>query len=195
MDRLQEYYKSSLLANLCGEYKGRWSACHDDKEKLFRLAVAQQSMPHMMTFADEGRGLTKDYILENFGDYINGKYVAIDADGVDGGYRTELYVGYNGSVSVSDDVFATMWSTIPSLEIEATKATKLYVANSSDVHVVCGGYNSVVVMLFDSSTVWLDDVDEDSSVTVYKYSSRAKVEIGDYCLSKKIKEFEKELKI
>lgn len=195
MDRLQEYYRQSLLADLCQEYKGKWASCHDDKEKLFRLAVAQQSFPHMATFAYKGLGLTQEYIKDGFSDFVNGQYTAIDADGVNGDYKTELYVGYNGDLSVSDDVFMTMWSDVPSMEIEATKAVKIYVSCWSDVHIVCGGYNSVVIMLFDESRVTLEDVDEDSSVTIYRYSKDAKVEYGDYCMSKKIKEFEKELKI
>ena len=195
MDRLQEYYKNALLANLCGEWKGYWQAASHDKEKLVRLAMAQQSLPHMMTFANEGKGLTKEYILDTFGEYINGKYVGIDVDGVAGGYRTELYVGYNGVLELSDDVLAMMWCVVPSLSLKPAKATKIYVSNSSEVHLVCEGYNNATVMLFDDSTVWLDDIDPESNVTIYRYSPKARVEIGDYCLSGKVRQFDKLLRL
>ena len=195
MNDLEKYYKESLLANLCGEYKGYWQAASHDKEKLVRLAMQQQSLPHLITFANDGKGLTKDYVLQEFGDYVNGNYTGIDVDGVTGDYKTELYVGFKGDLSLSNDVTAFMWATVPTLEINPFKATKMYVGAKSDVHIVCGGYNHVVVMLFDTSTVWLDDIDEESSVTIYQYSDKAKVEVGRFCLSTKIKCFRKELRL
>lgn len=195
MDDLEKYYKNSLIANLCGDYKGMWQNARHDKEKLVRLAMQQQSLPHLITFASDGKGLTKDYILQEFGGFVNGNYTGIDVDGVTGDYKTELYVGFKGDLSLSNDVTGLLWSTIPSLEINPFKATKMYVGCNSNVHIVCAGYNSVVIMLFDSSTVWLDDIDEDSSVTIYKYSDDAKVEIGRYCLSTKVKCFRKELRL
>lgn len=195
MDALGYYYKNALLANLCGEYKGRWRAASHDKESLFCLAVSQQSFPHMATFAYEGNGLTKEYITEEFKDFINGRYTAVDADGVEGGYNTQIFVGHDKYISDSVDVLEMMWCDVPTLEVKSTKATKIYAACGSKVNIVCDGYNSVVVMLFDDSYVMLEDVDENSSVTIYKYSDNAKVEIGKYCLSKKVKVFNKELKL
>ena len=195
MDALGYYYKNALLADLCGEYKGRWQSASHDKESLLRLAVSQQSFPHMATFAYEGNGLTEEYITEEFKDFINGRYTAVDADGVDGGYKTQLFVGHDKYISDNVDVLCMMWCDVPTLEVGKTKATKIYAACCSKVNIVCDGYNHVIVMLFDESSVMLEDVDEDSSVTIYKYSDKAKVEIGKYCLSKKVKVFNKELKL
>jgi len=194
-DELFIYRRNALLDNLCKEWDNMWRACKEDKEKLVRFVMIQQSIPHFLTYCHQGKGLSKDYILKVFGDYVNGKYVGIDVDGVEGGYRTELYVAYNDVLTVSDDVFVSMWSAIPSLEISTCKATKIYCGCSSEMHLVCGGYNSIVVMLFDNSTLYLDDVDEDSTVTIYRYSNDAKVEVGKYCLSDKIKMFDKELRL
>ena len=47
-------------------------------------------------------------------------------------------------------------------------------------------------MLFDESEIVLDEIDEDSSVFIYRYSSEAKVTTGKYCFGK-VKIFEKEL--
>lgn len=195
MNDLDRYYKEALLDGLCGEYKGRWASCHGDKEKLVRLVMAQQSLPHFISYCHQGRGLGKEFILEEFKNFINGKYTGIDVDGVEGNYKTSLNVAENAIFKLSDDVSAFMWSTIPSLQIEGCKATKLYVGCSSEVHLVCDGYNSVTVMLFDDSVLYLDDVDEESSVTVYKYSDESRVEIGRFCLSQKVHQFRKELKL
>lgn len=195
MDRIQEYYRQSLLANLCGEYKGRWAACHGDKEKLLKLSLCQQSIPHVVTFAYEGNGLTKDYVTEEFKDFING-YVVRDADGVDG-YTYGLYADYNydNDLEVNVDVCSIMWTVGASVVVKATKCPVIYVSNRSKVHLVCEGYNNVRVYLFDKSDITLEDVDENSSVIVYKYSSDANIEVGKYCLSKNVKVFEKQLKL
>lgn len=195
MDELQKYYKASLLADLCAEYRGYWQAASHNKEALVRLAMSQQALPHVFTFAHNGNGMSEKYIKSNFGEYINGNYIGIDVDGVKGEYKTELYVGYNDVLSLSDDVTAFMWSDIPSLVIKPCKSTKLYIGCHSIVNLVCEGYNSVTVMLFDDSRIVLDDIDDDSTVIVYRYGEKAEVEFGKFCLSKKIKCFNKELRL
>lgn len=194
MDDLQRYYKESLIANLCQEYKGYWQSAHNDKKKLVDLVLQQQCLPHFLTFCKQGKGLSKNYILDNFDEYINGKYKAIDVDGVEGDYKTELYVAYDGIISLNNDVSCFMWCNIPSLEIKATKATKLYMGCSSKVHLVSGGFNSIVIMLFDDSSIMIDDIDNESTVTIFRYSNIAKVEKGDFCFGN-VKVFNKELRL
>lgn len=191
---LTNYYKNALLSGLCTEYKGYWQSAHGDKKKLVDLVLQQQSLPHFLTYCNCGKGVSKEYLLETFGDYINGKYTAIDVDGVVGDYKSELYVGVDGILSLNNDVSCLMWTTIPQLEIKPCKATKLYIGCDSDVHVVCGDYNNITVMLFDESKVTLDDVDEDSNILVYKYSDKCEVKQGTFCLGN-VKEFSKELRL
>ena len=192
------FYKAALNGEittpLCASYKSAWRQCGDDKEMLVRLVMKEQSLPYFFAHCYQNKGLSKEYILSEFCDYINGKYVGIDVDGVVGNYKTELYVGYNGNLSVSGDVLATMWATIPSMEIPTCKAVKIYCACGSEIHLSCDGYNSVIVMLFDDSKVTIDDADEDSKVVIYKYSDNAQVELGKYCLAD-VKVFNKELRL
>lgn len=194
MDDMNRYYKEALLDNLCTEYKGYWQASRNDKEKLVRLVAQQQSLPHFITYSYNGKGLSRNYIVENFSHYINGNHVIVDADGVAGDYKTELYVGFKGILSPSDDVLAFMWANVPQLEIKATKAVKMYVGCKSDVHIVCGGYNYITIMLFDESKVTLDDIDENSNVVVFKYSDKCEVNTGKYCFGN-VKQFRKELRL
>jgi hypothetical protein len=63
------------------------------------------------------------------------------------------------------------------------------------VHLVCDGYNSISIYLFDRSEVTLEDVDEESTIRIYKYGKDAKVNIGKFCLSQKIRVFDKQLKL
>lgn len=195
MDDLNKYYKNALLGNLCGEYRGYWQSAHNDKEKLVRLALQQQCLPHLISYSYEGKGLSKEYILENFKDYINGNYIGINVDGVDGDYKSELYVGFNGILTLCDDILCTMWTSIPYLNLPTCKATKIYCGCSSELHINCDGFNNVIIMLFDDSVVSLEDFDETCSANIYKYSDKCKVNYGKYCLSKRINEHQKELRL
>lgn len=194
MDKMQEYYKNAILANLCNEYKSDWRDAMQSKEALFNLAMVQQSIPHLMTFAYNGIGLTKEYLKNEFSDYINGKYTAINADGVDGNYKTSLYVGENAIFRPSDDVSAFMWATIPNVIFKTSKAAKIYVGCESNINIIMQGYNSITIMLFDESKVTIDECDTTCDVNVYKYSNMAKVETHKYCLAN-VKIHEKTLKI
>lgn len=195
MDELFKYQKAALVNGLCSEYKGHWQAAGNDKEKLVRLVMNQQSIPHFLTYCNNGQGLSKNYILDNFKDYINGKYIGIDVDGVEGQYKTELYVGFNGNLTLSDDIFCTMWTSIPNLSITSCKATKIYCGCSSNLHINCDGFNSVIIMLFDNSEITIEDADETCHITIYKYSDDCKVNLGKFCLTQKIKQHRKQLRL
>ena len=190
---LFNYYKHALSNGLCSEYKGRWRACHDNKEQLVKLVMAQQSLPHFIHYCYNGMGLSKEYIQETFGDYINGNAVINDADGVDG-YTYSLYVGFKGDFKAAVDVLSIMWCKNTNVTVETSKCPVIYVGCGSHVHLSLDGYNCPHIYLFDDSKVTIDDTDEDSKVVIYKYSDKAQVELGKYCLAD-VKVFDKQLKL
>lgn len=194
-----EFNKNAILGNiggqpLCADYKQRWRMCGDDKEKLVNLAMMQQSQPYFVTACHNGLGLTKEYIKENFKDYINGR-ILNDCDGVNG-YTYALYVDwdYENDLEINTDVASIMWTVGANIVVSNTKCPTVYISNRSNVHLVCDGYNSVNVKLFDDSVLTIEDLDENSSVVVYKYGGGAKVELGKYCLGS-VKVFPKELRL
>ena len=195
MDALNRYYKESLLDGLCNEYRGYWQASKNDKEKLVKLAMKQQSIPHVATYAYEGRGLTKDYIISTFGYYING-YTIRDADSVNG-YTYGLYAGYNydNDIMLDKDVIHVMWCDNLRIIIPQTKSPVIYISNNSQVNIVCEGYNHPHIYLFDKSKVVFEDVDTESSAIVFRYSKESIVNLGKFCLSNNIKSFDKQLKL
>lgn len=198
MDELLEFKKNAILGKisgqpLCEEYKAALRKCGNDKEMLVRLALMQQSTPYLSHACYEKTGLSKEYILANFDEYINGKRTFENVEGV-GGYTYQLYVGYDKDFEITADVTSLMWCNGSQIAIESTKCPVLYVSNKSDVSITGEGFNAIRVYLFDESVVNLDDFDENSSVLVYKYSKDARFEIGKYCLGK-VKVFNKELKI
>jgi hypothetical protein len=198
-DEMLKYKKNALLGNisaepLCQAYKQAWRSCGDDKGMLVRLAMKQQSIPHFSTACYKKLGLTKEYIKENFKDYING-HILNDCDDVKG-YTYALYVdwNYDNDLDVKTDVSSLMWCVDTNVIVPKCKCPTLYISNGSKVCLVCEGYNSVNVKLFDDSVLIIDDIDENCDVVVYKYSDSAKVEKEKFCLGS-VKVFQKELRL
>lgn len=197
-DKLLEFYKNALLGTasdkpLCEQYKKEWRACNNDKDKLMKFALRQQSLPFVFTYAHEGKGLTKEYLLREFNEYINGKKTIYDADGVKG-YTYQLNVGLENNWTITTDVAAFMYCDDVAVTVQSTKCPSLYIGCNSDVHLCLDGFNSVRIHLYDQSRVVIEDADENSDVIVYRYSKDARVECGKYCLCD-VKEFEKDLRL
>lgn len=199
IDELFNFYKNALggaiSAPLCAEYKGYWQAAKNDKEKLVQLAMSQQAIPYFASYCNMKLGVTKDYILSNFGKYING-YTIHDADGVDG-YTYGLYVDwdYDADLEIDKNVSHIMWTKGANIVVPQTKCPVIYISNGSDLHLICDGFNSVKLYLFDNSRVTIDDCDDTCDILVYKYSDKCVLERGRYCLSKDIYEHRKELRL
>lgn len=191
---LFKYYKAALVNGLCSDWKGYWQAAGDDKLKLITLAMSQQAIPHVVTYAYNGIGITKEYIETEFKDYINEKTKILDADGVDG-YTYALYIAQNRILRPSVDVSSLMWCKDITLELKTAQCGFIYVSNNSDIRLVMDGFNSPRIYLFDESTITIEDADETCSATIYKYSDKCKVNYGKYCLSKRMNEFNKELRL
>lgn len=192
------FKKNALLGKisaepLCMQYKQAWRACGNDKESLVKLALSQQSIPYFSHACYEHLGLTKEYILENFSEYINGERTFENIEGVDG-YTYQLYVGYDKDFEITADVTSLMWCNGSQIVIEPTKCPTIYLSNRSNVHIVCEGFNTINIKLFDESKVTVQEFDEDSDVIIYKYSDKACVELGKFCL-KEPKVFNKELRL
>lgn len=192
-------YKNALTGTpmiepLCEDYKNRWKACHDDKEKLVALSLGQQSIPWFATMCYVGKGVTRQYITSEYKDYVNG-YTIHNADGVEG-YTYGLYVDYphDKDLLVDKDVVHIMWTVGASVIVKETKCPTIYVSNRSKIHLVCGGYNTVKVYVFDRSQVMVEDADDTCKVVVYEYGEGTKVDTGKFCLCD-VKQFHKELRL
>ena len=192
MDEMLYFRKNALLANLCKEWSNLWAACHDDKEKLMRLVLMQQSAPYFADFCYRGKGLTKDYCKREFSDYINGR-IFNDCDNVKG-FSYAMYIDAPTCFKMVSDVAQFLWCDNVDVTIQKTKCPILYVSNSSTIHITCEGYNSPHVYLFDDSKLVIEDADDTCSIVVYRYSDKAQVELGKYCLAD-VKVFNKELRL
>lgn len=192
MDELLKYRKNAMLDGLCNDWSKMWAACHNDKEKLMRLALMQQSFPHFATYCNNGKGLTKEYLLREFKDYIN-NHVFYDCDNVQG-YSYEMFVSPKHSIELCVDVSYFLWAQDVTVVIPKMKAPKIYISNNSVVYLSLDGFDSPTISLFDNSEVIIDDADEESDITVFHYSKDSRVELGKYCLCD-VKEFRKDLRL
>lgn len=193
-----DFKKNALMGSiagspLCKEYSDEWRVCGEDKEKLIKLVLRQQSIPFFITACHNGLGLSKDYIKDTFKDYINGRRTIQNCDGVKG-YTYAIFVDYSGVVGVKYDVSAFMWCEDTTLIVPKTKCPTIYCGCRTNMHIVGNGYNSIRIYAFDESSVTIDDIDENSNVTIFKYSKAVKTEKGDFCMGK-VREFDKELRL
>lgn len=193
MDELMFYRKNALLSNLCKEWNTKWSNCHGEKDKLMRLVLSQQAAPHFATFCYNGAGLSKEYCQREFGSYLNGRVFA-DCDEVEG-FTYAMYISPSEAKEIGVDVAQILWSNPMEVVIPQTKCNRLYISNKSSVHLALEGYNTVQVYLFDKSELIIDDADDTCEVIVYRYSDDCKVERGTFCISPKVKIFNKTLKL
>lgn len=185
-----------VLTNpLCAEYRNDWRACGNDKDSLVKLVMQQQAIPYFVSHCYQGKGLSKEYIKENFAEYINDgeRSLIKDADGVEG-YTYSLYVAAESVLRPLASVSCFMWCNPLPVEINSTKCPVIYCACKSELHLTCEGYNFVQVYLFDESKLVVDDADETCNVIVRKYSDKCSVEKGKYCLCD-VREFQKTLKL
>ena len=187
------FLKDAYSNGLCKDYRDEIRNCHEDKLKLVRLAMRQQSCPWVATKMYEGV-ITTDYILNTFGEYLNG-YVLKDCDNVDG-YNYMWFVDwdYANDIVASADVLHISHTVGANVVVPKVLCPTIYVSNRSKIHLVCEGFNTINVKVFDESEVTIEDCDHSCEVLVYKYSDNAKVVQGKYCLGH-VNEFNKELRL
>lgn len=198
MNELDTFYKNALIGSLCeplcDEYKSKWRAVGADKIKQLTLAMNQQAIPYVVTYCNKGKGVSKDYILREYGQYING-FTLRDADGVEG-YTYGLYVDYDyyEDLVIDKNVSSIMWTVGATIVVPTALCPIIYISNHSKVHLVCEGYNTVRVYLFDDSELTIESTDETCDVVVLKYSGMCKVVEGKECLNG-VKQFTKQLRL
>ena len=191
---LFDFVKNAYTSGLCDEYKDEIRKCHEDKQRLVELAMRQQSIPYVATKMHEGI-ITKEYLQKSYGGFLNG-FILKDCDGVNGyTYSWYLDYDYDNDLVVDVDVAHISYTVGANIVIPSTKCPILYISNRSNVHLICSGYNTIKIYMFDKTRVTIEEADNDSTILVYKYSDACKVEYGKYCLCDKIKCFNKELRL
>ena len=145
LNELLTLKRNAVMLGLCDRYKAEWDEAKDKKD-LVDLALDANGVEFMAKSVAEGWGVSKDYILDNFGDYVNGKYVREK-----GGYTSELYVGYGGD-NLQRATLNLFVGCDTSILVPEGSVCKIYVCGRSNVRLKCagkcyvymyGGYNRV----------------------------------------------------
>ncbi len=163
MGNILQFKRNGILLGLCGKYKGLWDAC-SSKSELVRLALDVNGIEFMSDSIAFGWGLSRDYLMKEFGEFMNGAYRCQER-----GYTSEMYVGARGVVSVSSTLVLAAYCDGLELLVPEHMACKVYVCGCSRVRVesrgrlelhVYGTDNDVVVDVVHGGVALREDVQE-----------------------------------
>lgn len=86
--------RKALMLGLCGEYKKKWDSCASKKE-LIDLVLDSNGVEFLADAITFGWGCSQEFLLNEFADFINGKYQRKKD-----GYTSELYVEPHGKIEL-----------------------------------------------------------------------------------------------
>ena len=190
-DTYINFIKDAYNSGLCEGYKNEVRKCNRNAEALSRLAMRQQSIPWVATKIKEGV-IPVNYAKRKFAGLINGKTLK-DCDNV-AGYTYQWYIDHNKDIFTSADVINITACKNIDITIKQTKCPVIYINNNSNVNINLEGYNSIKIYLFDNSHAAINDTDNESDVTIYKYSTTCNATENKFCLCK-VKQFNKTLRL
>lgn len=106
-----KFRRNAKRLGLCKSFSERWDNCRS-KLQLYKLACDVNSLAYIAETVANGYGLSQDYIIKEFGQFINGKCIS-DADGYTSCIYCEpdelnlsinttaaLVIGYNGTIYI-----------------------------------------------------------------------------------------------
>lgn len=135
--RMKRY---ALAHGLCGRYTKRWDEAVSPKD-LIDLASDANGLAFLAEGFAYGWCPSEGYVMEVFGDYINGDYISRH-----GGYTSEIWCGDRDGEDVR--IYATaalvahcsMSIWIPEFDVK-----RMYVTGNTDLDIDCGGVAYVSV--------------------------------------------------
>ena len=128
--------RNALRLGLCGEYKAKWDAA-GDKKGLMEIALDSNGVEWVCQMADRGV-LTKETVLSDFGEYINGRFVR-NKDG----YTSEIYAYYNGTVVMRTTLLVIMGGRVDVI-VPRNRLGNIYTCCNAKVRVAGEGRAEVM---------------------------------------------------
>lgn len=127
---------------LCDKYKVKWDGCKTKKD-LVDIALDSQGIDFIADSIAFGWGLSKEYLLSNFGEFANGFYQRIK-----GGYTSEMYVGAHGVVNLKSTLTLVAYCDDLEIHIPEHCVGQIFICGGSKVRIE----NKGVVELFEYGT-------------------------------------------
>lgn len=150
--------RNAVMLGLCGKYKGMWDNA-ESKKSLMDIALDANGVEFLCEACTDGWGLSTEFLLKEFSDYVNGNYMSNR-----NGYTSAMYVGYgryaemppyDGIVSTTTLtvlIDCTIFLTIPKYTV-----CKIYVCRGCDIEIKCSGKCDIYVYGNDTSIVCSGD--------------------------------------
>lgn len=130
--------RKAIAIGLCQDYKEKWNNSTTNKD-LADLALDINGADFICASVEKEWGLTKEFILNNFTQYINGKYIA----GQRKDYTSEIFVGYNGEITARTTILIILYSNAI-IHIPQNHACKIFAAKNSMINITCDGYCELI---------------------------------------------------
>lgn len=148
------------MLGLCGQYKTMWDACRNKKD-LIDMALDANGVEFMADSIAFGWGLSKEYLMKEFGDFINGKYQRNK-----GGYKSRMYVGYEEDITI-DSTITLLVGCKGKVIVPCSMVGNIYICGGCDIDVK----NDGVVYLYEYAGNNNVHKDENVEITQHKESN------------------------
>lgn len=125
--------RNALRLGLCGEYKGKWDSAASKRE-LVNMALDSNGIEFMADSIAFGWGLSKEYLLKEFGEFANGFYQCNEH-----GYTSEMYIGAHGVIKARSTIILVAYCKDLEIEVPENMVTRIYVCGKSEVRIECKG--------------------------------------------------------
>lgn len=168
------FFKEARKRDLCVSFAQKWVKLRE-KDEFVDFCLLPQAIPYMAVSMYEKWGLSKDYLLREFPNYINGKYISSRNDGIDA--NAEFWVDFSDiEYLLKNQLYHITYTKNSKFTIEQTKCPIINVSNNSDVIIKCSKFNSIQVLIYDKSKVYIDAPDKSCKVLIEKYSDECEVD-------------------
>lgn len=130
----------ALERNICAKYK-RWWAGVTSRKGLFDMSMSVQGIEFIADSIAFGWGtLDREYITENFAEFINGKYISRQD-----GYTSEMYVGEQSkAITPRSTLLVLVGVTKTVINLDEYSVCTIYVCGGCDIEINNKGYLKLV---------------------------------------------------
>lgn len=128
--------RKALAMGLCGKYNEKWADATTQKE-LVDLATDINGADFLCASVAKGWGLSRDFLLQNFGDYINGRYVSAHGEKKD--YTSEVFIGCDGEIRARTTIIIVLYSDV-TVYVPKNHACRIFAAGNTNIGIQCDGH-------------------------------------------------------
>lgn len=146
-----------LVSNnlLCKEYQKKFNDAQS-KKQIMDIVLDANGVSFMQEMQSCGHAFPYNDILDQFGAYLNGRYVYHHGFGKYE-YSSAMYCCYCGdNVVVSTTSVAVLGCCGTTFEIKDYDVAKLYVDSNSDITIKCNGHSKCYVDLWKGGKVSIE---------------------------------------